>query len=126
MADKPDNNEGFRVLEEFICAAKPGPGIPATPSPGRGANAGMRLIAEFVAPASHSPMPEEWKAELRQLDNSQLLALVQCGRSALTPEELRFIHEIAIQRLTQSADPFAKDADELCRAVMHEAVNRLT
>jgi hypothetical protein len=85
----------------------------------------MHVVSELAASASHSPLAERRKAELRTLSSSQLLALVQLSGAALPPEELRFIHDLAIERLTQDGGPFSEGADELSREVMQVAVRRI-
>src|SRR5690242_21875626 len=98
MAARPGDNEGFRVLDDFVCEAISGPAGSGAGSMGRGANAGMHVVSELAAGASHAPLAEGREAELRKLSSSQLLALVQLSGPALSPEELRFIHDLAIER----------------------------
>lgn len=129
----PGNNEGFRVLEEFVCEATPAPQVPLNAPAGRGVNEGAHVTSELVARGSESPLAQERQAELQRLSTPALLTLVQLDRSKLTPQELYFIHDIAVERLTPGesllrADAFlnfTRDADELCRAVMQEAVCRI-
>jgi hypothetical protein len=45
-------NEGFRMLEEFVCQAIPGPGIPQAESRHGGENEGVRIVEEFVVDMS--------------------------------------------------------------------------
>jgi hypothetical protein len=40
-------NEGVRMLGEFVCDAIPAPGMPRTEPKGRGVNEGIRVVAEF-------------------------------------------------------------------------------
>jgi hypothetical protein len=85
----------------------------------------MQVISEFVEMASPSPLAEERQAELRRRSSLELLALVQFHGPDLTPEELRFIHDLAIERLAHGDAPFSQGADKLSREVMHVAVRRI-
>jgi hypothetical protein len=125
MAAPPDSNEGFRLLEEFVCAATPGPEVPAAAPTGRGVNAGVQVVVEVIARAPQPPLNEGRVAELRALSNLQLLALVRSSGPALSPEELRAIHDIAIQRLGERAAPVAQGAEELSRETMQATLNRI-
>lgn len=125
MAAQPKGNEGFRLLDEFVCEATPGPELPAAAAPGRGVNAGVQVVVEVVARAPQPPLSEERAAELRALSNLQLLALIRSSGPTLSPEELRFIHDIAIQRLGQSRPPTAEGAAELSREAMLATLNRI-
>jgi hypothetical protein len=61
MADRAEN-EGFRVLDEFVCDAIPEPGIPQADPKQQGKNEGIRVIEELVF-GSESGTKEEGKAE---------------------------------------------------------------
>ena len=104
----PASSEGFRMLDDFICDAIPGPDISTTTSFGRGENRGMQAVSEFVIRASHPALSKERAAALRALTNLQLLALVRNSGSELSPEELGAIREIAIERLMQDDEPFSE------------------
>ena len=125
MAAQPGGNEGFRVLDDFVCDAIAGPEGPGAGSLGRGASAGIHVVSEFMVSASAQPLAEGRKTELRKLSSSELLAIVQLTGPQLTPEELRFIHDLAIERLTQSGGPFPEGTDALSREVMQLAVRRI-
>ncbi|HZY85899.1 MAG TPA: hypothetical protein VFE78_13775 [Gemmataceae bacterium] len=77
MTARPDGNEGFRLLDDFVCEAVPGPGAPSTAAAGRGVNAGVRVVVEVVGRATQAPLTEERAAELRALSNSRLPAPVR-------------------------------------------------
>jgi hypothetical protein len=125
MAAQPEGNEGFRLLEDFVCEATPSPEVPAAASPGRGVNAGVQVVVEVVARATHPPLPEGRAAELRALSNPQLLALVRSAGPTLSPEELRVIHDIAVWRLGQGEPTVAEGAEELSREAMLATLNRI-
>jgi hypothetical protein len=88
-------------------------------------NAGVRVVVEVVGRATQAPLTEERAAELRALSNSQLLALVRSSGPTLSPEELRVIHDVAVQRLGQGGPPAAEGADELSREAMLATLNRI-
>jgi hypothetical protein len=113
------------LLEEFVCEAIQAPEVPAAASPGRGANAGVQVVVEVVTRPTQPPLSEERAAELRALSNPQLLALVRSSGPTLSPEELRFIHDIAIRRLGQGGPPAAEGAEELSREAMLVTLNRI-
>lgn len=56
MATQPGSNEGFRVLDDFVCEAIPGPDMLGVGSLGRGVNLGMQLVSEMVVDGSPSPV----------------------------------------------------------------------
>ncbi|HUY34351.1 MAG TPA: hypothetical protein VMV69_16515 [Pirellulales bacterium] len=85
----------------------------------------MRVITEIAADPSCPTMTDERTAEFRRLSTPDLLALVQVGGSELTPGELRFIHDLAIERLVQYDACSSKGADELSRQAMQVAVGRM-
>lgn len=123
MATQPGENEGFRMLDDLVCEAQPAGEVAASGSVGRGANRGARVLAEVVV--STAPPPEERPSERRTQTNSELLALVRFRAAELTPEDFRIIHEIAIERLTNSSGPFSAGAAELSRAVLQAALGRI-
>jgi hypothetical protein len=125
MAAQPTGNEGFRLLEEVVCEATPGPEVPTVASPGRGINAGVQVVVEVVARPTQPPLGEERAAELRALSNAQLLALVRSSGPTLSPDELRFIHDLAIRRLGQGGPPATEGAEELSREAMLVTLNRM-
>jgi hypothetical protein len=126
MAPKPAENEGFRVLEEFVCDAIPGPGISKDGPFARGENEGVDVQWELVVNASHEPLAEDRKAHLRQLNTADLHALVSKGWAELKPMELAFIHELALERLAPKKEgPFSNGAEELSREVMRAALRRI-
>jgi hypothetical protein len=125
MATPSGDNEGVRVLDEFVCQAN---SLFQTSQPGglgAGANAGIRVIAELAEDTSRPTMTDQRKADLRRLSTSDLLALVQGGGVKLTPADLRFIHDLAIERLVKCDDDGSKGADELSRCAMEVAVGRM-
>jgi hypothetical protein len=125
MAAQPEGNEGFRLLEEFVCEAIPGPEVPAAAGPGRGINAGVQVVVEVVARAPQPPLSEARAAELRALGNLKLLALIRSSGRTLSAEELRFIHDLAIQRFGQGGPSVTEGAAELSREAMLATLNRI-
>jgi hypothetical protein len=126
MADRPAENEGFRILEDFICGAIPAPGIPTEGPYSIGENEGMNVQWELVVDASPRPLTEERKTELQKLTAAELLALVRQNRPGLTPAELAFIHEIALEKLTRQENPWSNGASDLARAVVQAFLRRIT
>jgi hypothetical protein len=45
-------NEGFRVLDDFVCEAIPNPAVPQAPRDRRGQNAGAQVLSELVFPGA--------------------------------------------------------------------------
>jgi hypothetical protein len=126
MAPKPGENEGFRVLEDFVCDAIPGPGISTDGPCARGENEGVDVQWELVVNASPDPLTQDRKAELRRLNTTELHALVQKSWSELSPAELGFIHEIALEGLAQKEGNLTSNgAEELSREVMQAALRRI-
>ena len=85
----------------------------------------VQMLSEFVVNVARPSLTEERKAELRKLTTSQLLVLVQDNGAKLSPEELRFLHDLSLERLTTNVEPLAQGADLLSREIMQVAVNRL-
>jgi hypothetical protein len=125
MSSPSGKNEGCRVLEDFVCEALPGPGIPVGIPLGRGAKVSVQMLSEFAVNVAQLPLTDERKAELRKLTTAQLLVLVQSNGAKLSPEELRFLHDLSLERLTTNAECVAQGADLLSREIMQAAVNRL-
>jgi hypothetical protein len=125
MAAQPGENEGFRLLDDFVCEATPAAGVPVAVSPGRGLNAGARMIAEVLVGDSRDSPSAERVAQLRALSNQQLLAFVRSSGAKLNPNELRAIHDIAIERLTQDHGNSSEGADELSREAMLVSIRRM-
>jgi hypothetical protein len=124
MATQPEGAEDFRVLEELVCEATPGPGVPAAAPQGSGVNAGVRALSEFIVRASHAPLTAERVAALRAMSNRELLALVRSAGPELSPAELGVIHDLALERLTQD-DSLASEGVELSRETMRVALERI-
>ena len=118
-------NEGFRSVDEFTCQAIPAPDVELGEAPGRGVNEGVRVVTEFVIGASQPPLDEARKAELRKLSSPDLIGLVRSGGHALRADDLRFIHDLAIERLLQQVALSSADAAELSCVVMQAAVRRI-
>ena len=125
MAAQSGSDEGIRVLDDFVCEAKPGPDMAPVGSSGRGANAGMYVASSFVVRAEVPSLTQERQAALRNLSNSELLALVQGDGSELGSEELHFIHDLALERLAHGDNSCSQGAEELSRKVMQVAVRRI-
>jgi hypothetical protein len=125
MSAPTGRNEGVSGVTEFVCDAILAPGIAADASPGRGVNEGVRGVTEFVMDASSGPLPEGRESELRSMSTADLLTLVRsCGRE-VSAEELRFIHGLAIERLTRETVPLCREAEKLSREAMQAAVKRI-
>src|SRR5947209_6226861 len=126
MADARGENEGFRILDDFVCDAIPGPGIALEGPFGRGENEGMHFLWELDFNASQPPLAEERKAEFHKLGSSDLHALVRNTWSELTPAELEFLHELALERMAQKdAESPSHGAERLSREVMNAALRRI-
>jgi hypothetical protein len=120
-------NEGVRVLEDFVCKAIPCSGTVLPPSPGRGINKGMSVVAELSVRASQSSsqsLTNERLAEFRALSNGQLLEIVRSKNASLSSQELLAIHDIAVERLTKGSDAISDSSIELSREAMLVAINR--
>jgi hypothetical protein len=63
MAAQPERNEGFRLLDEFVCQAVPGPAAVASEGRGavvgRGENAGMQIWEELALSSAAKASPPE-------------------------------------------------------------------
>ncbi len=125
MAAQAGENEGIRVLDDFVCEATPAAGVPVAVSSGRGINAGARMISEVLVGDSRDSTSPERVAQLRALNNQQLLAFVRSSGANLNPDELRVIHDIAIERLTQNHSNCSEGADELSREAMLVSIRRI-
>jgi hypothetical protein len=112
-------------VDEYLGEVQPSPPVPLPEFVEGGADVGQELLAALAANAAAVSLVEARKAELRTRSNAELLALVRLNGSALPPEELRFIHDLAIERLTAWDNPAAAGADELARLVMQVAVSRI-
>jgi len=55
MAVPSERTEGIRVLDDFVCEAKPGPGLVVAITPGHAADAGVRIVAEIDLPTRARP-----------------------------------------------------------------------
>jgi hypothetical protein len=121
----PGANEGIRVLDDFTCDAIPAAGLPRIATPGKGVNSAMRVLAEFAVSNGRTPLTTERTAELRALSNDELLTLVRSNASELSAEDLRVIHDIAIERLTREDGPRATEAAIVAREAMVATLNRI-
>ncbi len=125
MESRPGVNEGMRILEDFVCDAVPAPNLVVGGSPGAGRNMGIDLVAELVTSNPPVPLDEERRIQLRALSHADLLALVRQHNVELSPEELLFIHDLAIESLAGAASPCPPGADQLPRELMRLALRRL-
>ena len=68
---KQAENEGFRMLDDFVCEAILAPGIPQADSRKQGSNQGMQIVEELVF-EERNGSKEDGKAEDKERDNSKL------------------------------------------------------
>jgi hypothetical protein len=85
----------------------------------------VQVLAELVTRADAVPVSDGRIAELRALSTPDLLDLVRTQGRDLATEELRVIHDVAIDRLAAKDRQGSDDADELSRDTMMLALNRL-
>lgn len=57
--DKRGANEGFRVLDDFVCEAIPDPVVPLAPPNRRGQNEGVRVLEELSLDIAQIPQETE-------------------------------------------------------------------
>jgi hypothetical protein len=119
MSLSSGRNDGFRVLDEFICDAVPASGMPASSSCGRGKNAGMQVTQELTFQALADGI-----APLAALSSAELLALVEGNGAGLTLPEAKTIVQIALERVERNEDPLFAGSKRLLAAAA-EAVCRL-
>jgi hypothetical protein len=122
MAAETGNNEGFHVLDDFICEVMPAPGVTSATSPGNGINAGIILSDNDIS-GSHPRLSEK---ELRKLSSAQLRNLLEMLGPTLSPEDLQVIHDIAIERLIQNEPAVSEGAVNLSKEAMQVTLHRIT
>jgi hypothetical protein len=122
MATEPVFNEGIHVLEDFVCEATPVPGVNSATSPGSGINAGIIVSDDDLS----GSRPHLSAKELRELSNSQLCNLLEMSGPNLSPEDLRMIHDIAIERLLQNEPAVSEGAVNLSKEAMQVTLHRIT
>jgi hypothetical protein len=121
VAAETGNNEGFHVLDDFICEITPAPGITSVTSPGSGINAGI-IVSDIDISGSHPHLSaKEW----RELSNAQLCNLLEMLGSKLSPEDLQVIHDIAIERLIQNEPAVSEGAVNLSKEAMQVTLHRI-
>src|ERR1051325_9025096 len=117
------NNEGFRILDEFVCTAILGTTMPPSGSAGRGINDGISVTGklDFASPYRR-PVDQTRIAALRAMSNAELLALIRASGADMSGQELLTIHDIAAERLSTGSQ--AAEAIEVSREAMRTAVKR--
>ncbi len=80
--DRKGQNEGFRVLDEFVCEAIHAPGVPPAPPNKRGQNEGVRVLEELsvcTAPIAQAKEDRYSMSTFNIVDeaNRRILAFVQ-------------------------------------------------
>lgn len=55
--NKCGQNEGLRVLDDFVCEAIHDPAVPQAPPSKRGQNEGVRVLADSSSQITHVPLP---------------------------------------------------------------------
>jgi hypothetical protein len=114
-------NEGFRMLDDFVCEATPASGVPLAISPGSGVNAGIALSDADVH-NSHSRSGTLLVEELRSLNAAQIHAFIEF-HSEISLEELRLILDIVIDKLKQDKPQISEDAKKILRESMLVLLN---
>ncbi|NUQ62039.1 MAG: hypothetical protein HUU20_06100 [Pirellulales bacterium] len=118
MSANRAENEGVRLLDEFVCQAVRYPCVLAPKSAGsvasRGENEGIRISEEAVSACGPQPIDVPSKriacfseSELRSLSTAQLFTLVQQLSSDMVPSQLALIREIVTQRLARCREEIA-------------------
>jgi hypothetical protein len=120
------HNQGFRVLDEFVCDAIGRSDMDTTGVRGRGINPGMQVVAERTVGDTLSAVPENRLTELRKMSSAELLAIIRSTGPSLNNAELVAIHDIAAERLSNGPGPVASEELDLSRAAMLAAVERTT
>ncbi len=115
-------NEGFSILDEFVCTAIPGPTVTAPDSLGRGVNEGIAVIGPLDLAPPTCPVEQTRIAALRAMSNAELLALIRASGAGMTGQELLTIHDIAAERLLTGNQ--TSDVIEVSREAMRTAVKR--
>src|SRR5205809_6751099 len=59
----PGRNEGFHVLDDFVCEAIHNPSLPLANPANQGRNEGMTVVEEAVFDASSTKQPEDKEKE---------------------------------------------------------------
>jgi hypothetical protein len=121
MAAPSGCNEGFTVLNDFVCEATPSPGIPLATSPGTGVNAGIMVSDADVqnAPSHTSTLQIE---ELRKLSFPELTNLINLLTEP-SREELFMIYDVILEKLKLSKIPISKDTKNILRESMLVLLN---
>jgi hypothetical protein len=115
-------NEGIRVLDDFVCEAIPMMPLPDGVVPSRAKNNGVQAVVEFE---QTGPLLGERQDALRAMSNESLLDLIENNASALTTDEIRFVHDIALERLGSDNGDVTTDAGRLAREAMRIVVAKL-
>jgi len=128
MTSLPGKNEGFRILDEFVCRAIPEASAVAKeathPVAGAGENEGMQVLAEAASDALGEPIAEKDSApdstrerrpgggaakskqsalrlpDWRALSNAQLFCVLRLTQG-ITEADLRLIHDVLEERLAR-------------------------
>ena len=77
----PGQNQGFRVLDEFVCEAIHPPTVPQADQTKQGQNEGMRVIQELVVDDS-AASPE---VETASDDNARSRSVARSGKELFSP-----------------------------------------
>lgn len=123
MAANGAENEGVRLLDEFVCNAVRFPCVLAPESTrvvaSGGENEGMRISKEAESSCRPQAMEEPRnryasvsESQLRSLSTAELLGLVRQVSSEMPPSKLALIQEIVHERLARCRDEIAL-GDEL-------------
>ncbi len=116
MSTQSGCNEGFAMLDDFVCEATPPPGGPITSTAASGVNEGIR-VSDSRSQSSLSASSKLKVEDLQTLSATQLYTLVR-SNSELSLEELRTIYDVIADRLRQSKHPVSEGA----RASLRESI----
>jgi hypothetical protein len=91
--NKRGENEGFRVLDDFVCEAIRNPAVPQAPASQRGQNEGVRVLEDFSVEfterpreTDHNSQPLRQPAEVRSQRDTLLCQLR--AKFTTVPEEV--------------------------------------
>lgn len=116
-------NEGFHLGLELSCSAIPGPGVDISQIKGRCVNAGFVVSPAVDSISLYPQLTLRQQSQLQELSTTQLAAYLEGTGQQLSPDELRFLHTLAVERIDGSNE--SQEAIALSRRLMDIAAQRI-